>query len=102
MTATVGQAYYNPSFPVCFIFFRILGGNRDYLLWPLSGPPYRRIDVDRVNGRFVFPVGQRTVEHLIVGMDVLDRYAGKQFAPRFLGFPDDRDFFILTRRDGAP
>ena len=34
--------------------------------------------------------------------DVLDRYAGKQFAPRFLGFPDDRDFFVLTRRDGAP
>jgi hypothetical protein len=41
--------------------------------------------------------GQRTVEHLIDGMDVLDRHAGKQFAPRFLGFPDDRDFFYLTR-----
>jgi len=51
---------------------------------------------------YVSQAGQRTVEHLIVGMDVLDRYAGKQFAPRFLGFPDDRDFFILTRRDGAP
>jgi hypothetical protein len=51
---------------------------------------------------YVSQAGQRTVEHLIAGMDVLDRYAGKQFAPRFLGFPDDRDFFILTRKEGAP
>jgi len=35
-------------------------------------------------------------------MNVLDRYAGKQFAPRFLGFPEDRDFFFLTRKEGAP
>jgi hypothetical protein len=41
---------------------------------------------------------QRTVEHLIDGMDVLDRSAGGALAPRFLGFPDDRDFFYLTRR----
>jgi hypothetical protein len=51
---------------------------------------------------YVSQAGQRTVEHLIVGMNVLDRYAGKQFAPRFLGFPDDRDFFFLTRKEGAP
>jgi hypothetical protein len=46
--------------------------------------------------------GQLTVEHLVTGMNVLDRYAGKQFAPRFLGFPDDRDFFFLIRKEGAP
>jgi hypothetical protein len=51
---------------------------------------------------YVAQAGKLTVEHLITGMDVLDRYAGKRFAPRFLGFPDDRDFFILTRRDDAP
>ncbi len=41
---------------------------------------------------------QRTVEHLIDGMSVLDRSARGELAPRFLGFPDDRDFFYLTRR----
>jgi hypothetical protein len=42
--------------------------------------------------------GRRTVEHLIDGMDVLDRHAGDQLAPRFVGFPDDRDFFYLIKR----
>jgi hypothetical protein len=51
---------------------------------------------------YVSQAGRLTVEHLISGMSVLDRYAGKQFAPRFLGFPDDRDFFILTRKESAP
>ena len=51
---------------------------------------------------YVSQAGQLTVEHLVTGMNVLDRNAGKQFAPRFLGFPDDRDFFFLTRKEGAP
>lgn len=42
--------------------------------------------------------GQRTVAHLIGGMSVLDRRARGELAPRFLGFPDDRDFFYVTRR----
>jgi hypothetical protein len=46
--------------------------------------------------------GQRLVEHLIEGMQAVDRTAGKQFAPRFLAFPDDRDFFYLTQREGSP
>jgi len=46
--------------------------------------------------------GQRLVEHLIEGMDQVDRTAGKEFAPRFLAFPDDRDFFYLTRRGAEP
>jgi len=45
---------------------------------------------------------RRLVEHLIQGMDVLDQHAGKAYVPRFLGFPDNRDFFFLTRRGGAP
>ena len=47
---------------------------------------------------YVSQGGQRTVEHLIDGMDVLDRHSGEQLAPRFLGFPDNRDFFYVTRR----
>lgn len=38
------------------------------------------------------------VEHLVSGMEVLDRSVGGQLAPRFLSFPDDRDFFYLTRK----
>jgi hypothetical protein len=38
------------------------------------------------------------VQHLIRGMDVLDRSSRGQVVPRFLGFPDDRDFFYLMRR----
>jgi len=41
------------------------------------------------------------VEHLVQGMSVLDRKAGDRLAPRFLAFPDDRDFFYLVRREKA-
>jgi hypothetical protein len=44
---------------------------------------------------------ERLVEHLIEGMAVLDQQSKGELAPRFLGFPDDRDFFYLTRR-GSP
>ncbi len=47
---------------------------------------------------YVSQGGKRTVEHLIDGMDVLDREAGGTLAPRFVGFPDNRDFFYLTRK----
>jgi hypothetical protein len=40
---------------------------------------------------------QRVVEHLIEGMAVLDQQSHGELAPRFLSFPDDRDFFYLTR-----
>jgi len=46
--------------------------------------------------------GQRLVEHLIEGMQQVDRTAGQEFAPRFLAFPDDRDFFYLTSRGAEP
>ena len=38
------------------------------------------------------------VEHLVKGMSVLDRQAGADLLPRFLAFPDNRDFFYLLRR----
>jgi hypothetical protein len=42
--------------------------------------------------------GRLLVQHLIEGMGEVDRKGGSQIAPRFLGFPDDRDFFYLIRR----
>jgi len=41
---------------------------------------------------------QLAVEHLVPGMAVLDKSLGTTLMPRFLSFPDDRDFFYLTRR----
>ena len=51
---------------------------------------------------YVLRSQQRLVEHLVGGMEAVDRMAGNQFAPRFLAFPDDRDFFYLTQRDSSP
>jgi hypothetical protein len=45
---------------------------------------------------------QRVVEHLIDDMQVVDRSARGQLAPRFLAFPDDRDFFYVTGREASP
>ena len=45
---------------------------------------------------------QTLVEHLVEGMEEVDRRSGEQLSPRFLGFPDDRDFFYLTRRAHNP
>src|ERR1700690_3052948 len=42
---------------------------------------------------------QIVVEHLIEGMTAVDRKGGEQLAPRFLSFPDDRDFFYVTRKE---
>jgi hypothetical protein len=39
------------------------------------------------------------VEHLVPDMAVLDKSLGTTLLPRFLGFPDDRDFFFVTRRE---
>jgi hypothetical protein len=42
------------------------------------------------------------VMHLITGMTAVDKSAGGQLIPRFLGFPDNRDFFYLVRREQRP
>jgi hypothetical protein len=46
--------------------------------------------------------GRIAVQHLIEGMAEVDRKGGDELAPRFLSFPDDRDFFYLTRKRTAP
>ena len=46
--------------------------------------------------------GRIAVQHLIEGMAEVDRKGGEELAPRFLSFPDDRDFFYLTRKRTAP
>lgn len=46
--------------------------------------------------------GHLVVQHLVEGMAEVDRKGGEQLAPRFLSFPDDRDFFYMLRREGSP
>ena len=51
----------------------------------------------------LYPAGgaQRSVEHLVPGMAVLDKTSGATLLPRFLGFADGRDFFYLLARRGS-
>lgn len=42
------------------------------------------------------------VMHLITGMNAVDKSADGRLIPRFLGFPDNRDFFYLIRREQTP
>ena len=39
------------------------------------------------------------VQHLIQGMSVVDKSAKGQSVPRFLGYPDNRDFFYVLRKE---
>ena len=42
------------------------------------------------------------IEHLIPGMAEVDKTSGGRLIPRFIGFPDNRDFFYLIRhRSGS-
>jgi hypothetical protein len=41
---------------------------------------------------------QLSVEHLLSGMSVLDKTQSGQVVPRFLGYPDNRDFFYVMRK----
>jgi hypothetical protein len=43
---------------------------------------------------------QMFVDHLMKGMEVLDKSASGELVPRFLGYADNRDFFYVTRRSG--
>ena len=42
---------------------------------------------------------EMSVEHLLKGMSQLDKSASGEVVPRFLGSPDNRDFFYVMRRD---
>ena len=37
-------------------------------------------------------------QHLVKGMNVLDKTKGNQVISRFIGYPDNRDFFYLVRK----
>jgi hypothetical protein len=43
---------------------------------------------------------QLLVDHLLTGMNVLDKPAYGELVPRFLGYADNRDFFYIMRRNG--
>ena len=47
---------------------------------------------------YTYKNGRIEVQHLIEGMAEVDRKGGDELAPRFLSFPDDRDFFYATRK----
>jgi hypothetical protein len=40
--------------------------------------------------------GRLVVQHLVQGMEAVDRKASDQPAPRFLSFSDDRDFLCMV------
>jgi hypothetical protein len=42
---------------------------------------------------------QMFVDHLLKGMSEVDKSAAGEVVPRFLGYPDNRDFFYLMRRN---
>jgi len=42
---------------------------------------------------------QLSIDHLIRGMSQVEKSASGQVVPRFLGYPDNRDFFYLTRHN---
>jgi hypothetical protein len=45
------------------------------------------------------PGPQMFVDHLLKGMSEVDKSAAGELIPRFLGYPDNRDFFYLMRRN---
>jgi hypothetical protein len=42
---------------------------------------------------------RRRIQHLVHGMEVLDRTLRGEPVPRFLGVPDDRDFFYVLAKE---
>jgi hypothetical protein len=40
------------------------------------------------------------VQHLIQGMSEVDKSLKGEYIPRFLGYPDNRDFFFLLQKEG--
>jgi hypothetical protein len=39
------------------------------------------------------------VDHLLKGMSQVDQSVSGKVVPRFLGYPDNRDFFYVMRRE---
>jgi len=47
---------------------------------------------------YVRDADRLVIEHLVQGMAESDKKVAGSLIPRFLGLPDDRDFFYLARR----
>ena len=58
---------------------------------PGRGARRRRALHQRIGGRVI-------LEHLIKGMNQLDRSSNGTIVPRFVGYPDNRDFFSVVER----
>jgi hypothetical protein len=43
--------------------------------------------------------GQLFLDHLVKGMAAVEKSSSGELVPRFAGYPDNRDFFYVTRRD---
>ena len=41
------------------------------------------------------------IQHLVAAMAGVDKTEKGKLIPRFVGYPDNRDFFYLVRRDTA-
>lgn len=53
----------------------------------------------------LYDVGESGVrpQHLVHGMEAVDRTVGGSSVPRFIGYPDNRDFFyVLRKQEGEP
>ncbi len=48
---------------------------------------------------YVHKGAELIVEHLVNVMAQFNKKTDNQTAPKFLGFPDNRDFFYLIRRE---
>ena len=67
----------------------------DYaMLLDMNALEHTYLAVYRRSGSQVF------VDHLVKGMGEVDKSAGGEVIPRFLGYADNRDFFYVMRRNG--
>lgn len=67
-------------------------GCHDAMLLDMNALEHTYLAVYRAEG------ARKVVERLIDEMEVLDKVVGGETVPRFVGFPDNRDFFFLLAR----
>ncbi|MCC6389268.1 MAG: hypothetical protein IT167_01600 [Bryobacterales bacterium] len=46
--------------------------------------------------------GQLFLDHLVKGMAAVEKSSSGELVPRFAGYPDNRDFFYVTRKEPKP
>jgi hypothetical protein len=67
-------------------------GCRYAMLLDMNAPEHTYLAVYRRKGFNLY------VQHLIRGMSEVDKLSQGKYVPRFLGYPDNRDFFYLLRK----